>query len=587
MKKYIFLLFITVFVFQGCATTGKLLRYDGVYKRVESKGSIDYYQIVDESHFKAIYNHQGTEEQALEKLKNAKKILYTNRPEGLRFSSRSGSLVGSGEIKRNPDGSLLNSFFLVVKNGKITKRIDYRDTMATNIYTIKGKKIFQKNYDGIIPLNNNVFITEYLGLYGIRNFEGKEIIKESCDFIGKLNEGYGRISLNGKWGYINKDGKIIIKTSYDYANDFKDGVAPVKVGNRWFLINQKGKKVSKNGFYKVGKYFSKKFVPVKTGERQPWSYLNTENNSIHKIKTPLYTMYEKIGMIVLSDYKNKILVDLDGKLVLPYFFPYVWPVNNDRFIVKAGKKYGVVDKKMKKIIPFIYSKISYLTEYDSKKPFFTVKQFNDEGLFDYNGKIVLPTGSGSISQLSKKIFKRWYFDGTKTKLYKVGLEKPIFRAGSIERVFPDYFTFKNQEKWGVVDTSGKIIIEAKYDKIERGAEKQFIVKDGEKYGVLDVNNKVVFDINYGFLNFKKDCYHLSKGNTSYLYKNKLKEFKDLGVVEIFDGNYMKIVKKADGWKFGVIDVNSNIIVPASYDDITFDKKSKTFITRKKRVKTAN
>jgi mRNA-degrading endonuclease HigB of HigAB toxin-antitoxin module len=585
MKKNILFLIFTLFIISGCSSKGKPLRYDGVYKILEGKGRVNYVQIVDESHFKSLRSHYGTEEQAIKILSNTEinKSRYYNKPHAMDYGTRSGSLVGSARIRRNPDGSFQNSFFLVVKNGKVTGRIDHRNLMKTNLYSISGIKILKDNFDAITPFTDKLFVTNNLGFYGLRNIEGNSVLDEKFDFIGKPSGEFAKIGANGKWGFINKEGKIVVEINYDNVDKFVDEIAPVKVGNLWFFIGKNGKKINSSSFYKVGDYFTKRFIPVKIHNRAPWTFFNAETGTMLKVVAPYYSSYKDLKLIVIGDYKKYLLINTEGKPVLPYYFSRISPVDKNRFIVKAGVKSGIVDLKMKRLSKFIYDDIREMTNPSKSKPFFSIKIDRDEGVIDYDGNVIVNPGRGSVSQLSANVFKRYFFNekmNTEAVIFKTDSKKPFFSAEGFKRIFDDFYAFEINDKWGVIDINGKIIIEAKYNKISAGKQNQFIVKKDNEYGVIDLKGDIIFDIEYKSISHKKNTYIMSQKNSSYLYKNSMKEFKDFGIIEISNENIIGVKKSKDSWGTGVMDFNGKTIVPFKYHWVSYDKILNHFIVQR-------
>ena len=146
---------------------------------------------------------------------------------------------------------------------------------------------------------------------------------------------------------------------------------------------------------------------------------------------------------------------------------------------------------------------------------------------------------------------------------------------------------KKDGKLGIVDKDGKIIVEPKYlDITNLGKDNKsgFIIKDtNEKYGVIDYSSNVVLESKY-------DSIEKVSGSSLYVVKEagKTKVVKQNGTDYITDGfdTIKEILKNSsngvifakDG-KYGVMKENNQIVIEPTYEDLS-QAQDTTLIAKK-------
>ena len=149
----------------------------------------------------------------------------------------------------------------------------------------------------------------------------------------------------------------------------------------------------------------------------------------------------------------------------------------------------------------------------------------------------------------------------------------------------NYFVYKENEKFGVIDKNGKIVVNATYENviIPNFEKPVFVCINENKTEVLDNNSKKIFNqyeeikpiklknvasaLNYekSVLAYKKNgLYGLIDFNGKEITKNIYSSIECLGSSE---GKFLVSVKD----KYGVIDLNGKQLVDAKYDLIQSDE----------------
>lgn len=197
------------------------------------------------------------------------------------------------------------------------------------------------------------------------------------------------------------------------------------------------------------------------------------------------------------------------------------------------------------------------------------------GVVNKKGKTVVPFRYDAID----------FLKGSKEPLLKVHIQS--FQYGlldtmgriKVEARFEDIGTFKEDRLavqqnglWGFVDVEGKTVINCQYQQVQHFSEGKAAVKKNGKWGFIDRNGKRILPFQYGKVgNFKNGLFwSTTDGGNSY--------FDETGTMTIagpfelaYDFEY-GVARIVEDRKFGLIDRDGNYIIRPKYIDInTFDE----------------
>lgn len=248
-------------------------------------------------------------------------------------------------------------------------------------------------------------------------------------------------------------------------------------------------------------------------------------------------------------------IDVDGNEVIPTIYERTYPFSEGFAEVKRGDRFGYIDYDGNIVLPL---------EYTSSQPFrggyAPVSKIDENGIeicgiIDKKGNFNEVKGTESISSFNNGVARAWrdfgeiYIDVNgnevknteavnaeiakrydKVRNYKEG------RAVVVDEVWPEW-----QNKYGVVDEEGKIVIPVEYSYIYDYCE-----------GMTSVN-----------LNREKNAYFDIEGNkvTSFRY-DTTRDFHE-GVAVVGIGSY-----KDGSLVEGVINKHGNEIIPLIFDFIS-------------------
>jgi len=186
-------------------------------------------------------------------------------------------------------------------------------------------------------------------------------------------------------------------------------------------------------------------------------------------------------------------------------FNFDWVAKYSEGLALASKKNKmlVINSLGKKQFDFIYdySNLRFI------KGYAIIKKENSFGLIDQKGQVILKPIYENVSLPYNGI--SIVDEKGEKKLYHIKTHNFIsFGKSEIIPTSDTHYLISSEQKYGVIDTHGKLVIPEEYDRI-LSYQNYFLVKKEDKYGLVDVNNKVLLPIEHPeayLLPFKGETY---------------------------------------------------------------------------------
>ena len=414
--------------------------------------------------------------------------------------------------------------------------------------------------------------------------------------------------IKGLFAKESTTGKIVSKSYFTSYKDSKWGVIDSDGNN---VIDPSYKEMIVIPNSKIGVFICTYDVNYETGEYNTKA-LNEKNEEI-------FTQYSKIEALQNIDvignlvYDTNVLrVEKDGKYGLINFsgkeitsadYEEIKAISGieNSFKIKKDGKYGIVDNEGKLIVEPKYADIDVLGK-DNKSGFIVKNDDGKYGIIDYSNNQVLDIKYDNIEKVYGNDLYVVTEKGKQKLVNKENVEVLTSGFDSIKQILSNQensIIFGKSNKYGVMNLSGEVLIDAKYDDLKETKTGIFIAKKADKYGIINIENqeKISFDYNSIVYNEKADIYILedndmnsnilnnnletkitgilielneTKGylklriNDEYKYYNF--KFEEKQEMDIFPNRTLFLSKK-DG-KYGYVDKNGKVIVDYIYDDAT-------------------
>lgn len=404
------------------------------------------------------------------------------------------------------------------------------------------------------------------------------------DTTGKItSETYFTVYKDNKYGVINSTGDYIIDPSY---------AEMIVIPNN-----------------KVGVFICTYDINYETGEYKT-SVINEKNEQI-------FTEYDKVEVISNKDKSNNLwyeedalkvqkdgkygLINFQGKEILAIDYEEIVAVSEikNSFKIKKDNKYGIVDSEGKVIIEPQYADIDILGT-DNKSGFIVKNDSGKFGIVDYSNNQVLEIRYDSIEKIYGNDLYVVTVDGQQKVVNKENSDVLTTGFDSIKQILKNQenaVIFVKNNKYGVMNLSGEVLIEAQYDSLEESKIGTFIAKKDDKYGIINISNeeKIAFQYNSIVYNEKADIYIAEDGNFNSNILDNTFEIKISGIlIELNDvKGYLKLrindeykyynfkfeekqeldifpnrtlfLSKKDG-KYGYVNKEGKVVVDYIYDD---------------------
>jgi hypothetical protein len=201
--------------------------------------------------------------------------------------------------------------------------------------------------------------------------------------------------------------------------------------------------------------------------------------------------------LVVKDNKVGYIND-KAELVIPCVYKNGGGFENNIAAVQ-NNKWGCIDKKGKLIVPFLYDSVKYLRE-----GYLGIKLYNKWGIIDSTGNLIIPC----IYEFLDKTSVNGYFqvalkDTMATKFGIVDHTGKLISSITYDLVKANYietsngkFTVKFNGYWGLIDTTGKIVIPFIYNSIEKNRDGSYKISKNNKFGMMDENAKIIIQCKY-------------------------------------------------------------------------------------------
>lgn len=387
--------------------------------------------------------------------------------------------------------------------------------------------------------------------WGYIDAQGNTKIPFIYQDVYPFRNGRAKVLFNGKYGYIDKTGKWIIAPIYEEAQDFRENVAAVKIS-----------------------------VAQSDGNSVRYTYLDTMGVRLTDKLYNSATSYASDGMLIVEKESGTWLLTTKGKEIrVPIPYDIIGNFHEGAAIVTLTRKYGLINKQGKEILPCEYDYVGDLNEGFVRIFLGEIPNLDDDvrlkahtfigkwGFADTKGNVmlspnyeyVLPFQNGYAKVKDKG---KWGFIDKTGKLVVPCMYEQLWNL--VENVA----RFKQNRKFGAINSAGKVIIPANYAELWEAREGLIVANFNEKYGFLDINGKTVIPFEF------EDAQYFSEGKAAVMKQGKWGVIDKTGKIlvafryEEISPYKNGISKVIENQHFGCIDAAGTAVIPAIYTAIS-------------------
>ena len=428
-----------------------------------------------------------------------------------------------------------------------------KDSYDTTIRNEKNEEIFNQYEEvssikvngiaGEIPYEKSALKYKKDNRYGLLSFEGKEITKPIYEEIDSLpyKEGEFLVKKDGKYGVLNPKGTKMVNIEYDDIT-----------GDGYYDKNYK------NAGYIAG---------TKSEEGYLYSYLRNDGNVLLKKEYNDIVRINEIEdsnnvYLIASKTGKKGLYKNSKQIINCEYQSLEYNEECQLLIAKRNDKYGIFNLEGKQILPVENSEVSI------KGIHILATKDNKQTEYDLNGNPVNGVKYKSISATANEDF---FITVNQSNRYGLINKKEVEvienKYAYLEYLTGQYFAvYSDDNKIGVIDSSGKIVLDMKYDVIQKIKASNLV-----QAILLDSNQVELYTEDIKQVAIQKNAsIYLSDSYIKLASPDKISYFKLDGTAttskEIFPTNEMFASVKNGFWGFE--DKDGNIKVERKYDSVT-------------------
>ena len=384
---------------------------------------------------------------------------------------------------------------------------------------------------------------EEIGQFGFVDKRGNWIINPQYDDVDVFRENVCWVMKDKKWGLIDSEGNFIISPQYQGAREFNKGLANIKIADKWGVIDKEGKLIIRPEFDFIDS-FKDGIAYVKNNGK--YGFVFIENN---RIITPVYDDVRGFSEGLAAVLKDGVwgYIDTTGQRVIKPQYYYAGKFRNGQAYVEYEGLQGSIDKNGNEL--GIFQEKEYDTKWSYEdEPWYDRGERTLHGFIDKKGKLKIKPKFRWSSSFDEKglaiveIDRKWgiidttgayiiepkydYIDWQDDDIYKVGLKGKEYLIDIYENLIPfkiilppkhfyeeknfegernqDFETIIKDEKYGIKNKDGKIIIPPCYDHVYFDIQEEvFLVMKGNKWGIVDKNGEIIINPIYDISRFSE------------------------------------------------------------------------------------
>ena len=294
---------------------------------------------------------------------------------------------------------------------------------------------------------------------------------------------------------------------------------------KWGVINQEGEIVIQPSYQEM--------VTVPNKDKDVFICMYNINEETGEYKTKV--LNRKNEEIFLNYDKVEAIENMDKN-------DNVW-YEEGILRVEKNQKYGLIDLNGKELLPCEYESIKALPEIENS---LIIEKDKKVGIANSKGSIIVEPNYKEVKNLGKT-----YKDG--------------------------YITINAENKYGLVSTTKKQVLENKYDEIEQvSLDNYYIIKEAEVEKLINASGETILDGGFDEITSSTSKGVIYKKGNLYgemsTSKETIIEPKYQYLEEVTDGIY--IAKQND--KYGIITEQGDVKLPFEYTGIKYNEKANIF-----------
>lgn len=368
---------------------------------------------------------------------------------------------------------------------------------------VNGKTIIDPEFeDAALEFSEGLACIKMKDKWGFIDLSGKKVISCKYEEVWYFHEGLAKAKLLGKWGYIDKKGKTVIPFVYDYGGNFEKGTASAQLNDKYGLIDNRGNELISFKYDAIRMDAKTGIAQVKLSGK--WGFADQSGKEIIPcIYESVFDFYEGLTHVKLN---NKYgYIDITGNVIIPIKYDDAWTFSNGEARVKLNGREFYINKKGEESRVDLSRSDQFGS--DTETHVLAVIPFEDIhkkwGLKGADGIIILQPKYQRIFEFSEGFavvqndkLQRGYINSKGLEITPLKYQSRNNFSGGIAVVSPFPNNTGAENKFGIIDASGKEIANLIYDQIENLSNGYAKVLIEGKWGFVDKSGNQIVSPKY-------------------------------------------------------------------------------------------
>ena len=329
--------------------------------------------------------------------------------------------------------------------------------------------------------------------------------------------------------------------------------------------------------YKISRMINDELIVLFGNES--WGIIDINGNMVQPVE-----FYDAGGDIMTPQYSDGLAcvdiynkddsykcgyIDAKGHIAIPLIYDSAWQFSEGLAVVAQDNKWGFINSKGKIVIPLVYDRV-----WQFREGLAPVEKDGKWGFIDATGSIRILLEYDDVKNFNAGLAPaqkdgKWGFIDSKGRVV-IPFEYDDFRSSWPDAINPWPLAVEKDGKCGFIDKKGAVVTPLEYDYTNRYGDGPAVVVKDRKAGIIDDNGNIVQPLEYdsmlpieGFLWMEKDEQYCIVDRSGEILLPLESGYKPV-TIDLWDihNGYAAVAKEG---KYGYIDSNGSIVVPAEYD----------------------
>ncbi|MVM39370.1 hypothetical protein GO730_20325 [Spirosoma sp. HMF3257] len=321
----------------------------------------------------------------------------------------------------------------------------------------------------------------------------KKYINNKCPYFNKLIQEIKSLSSNNNRKYA-----LALNKLYALREYCPDGSLIIEKEIQDIISKMKKQKID---LEKQVKQNNKLISRFSFSHNRAWAYRNGKFAVINRIGDTLTSFqfdnpqsFSVNGTALAQKADKNYLIFNDGRVSEPFI--YILPTNNSWYIIRGKNGVTFLDRKLNKV-----SNWDYYDKIFQSYPFFKVLKNDKWAIADKNGNLSTKLSFLELDEIYDKKSKEvknnyiWCARALNGLWGLVNLKDTLILKAEYDEITTfkhGYANIKKNNKWGLVDSTGRIIVSPQSEKkVAFNSNGYFWIYKEKKWELINKNNKLI------------------------------------------------------------------------------------------------